>query len=235
MENKILILNMKMYMELKDIKEYISKVNVTNDNIILCPTAIYLPYFLKKYKNLAIQNIYAEDLGAYTGAISALQVSELGIKYAIVGHSECRNHFNETDELINKKIKSALDNGLKVILCIGDNLEQYKSLKTKEVLKQQLHKDLYNIESQNIIIAYEPIFSIGTGNVLDNEMISNIISFIKQELCDMNLDLPVVYGGSVNSDNIKELIKIKNVDGFMVGKSSSMIDEVLKMIKVVSS
>ena len=235
MENKLLILNMKMYMELDDIKNYIEQVKIENDNVIICPTAIYLPYFVDKYKNIAVQNIYAVNKGAYTGAISALQVKKLGVNYAVIGHSECRKHFNESDELINKKIKSALENDLKIILCVGENLEEKLSGKTEEVLKKQLDKDLNLIKSNDVIIAYEPIFSIGTGNLPSDDDINNTIKFIKDYLKTKNLDLKVVYGGSVNSKNIKSLCELKEVDGFMVGKSSSVIEEVLEMVKVVSS
>lgn len=235
MKNKLLILNMKMYMEMDDIKKYIDEVKIKNDNVIICPTAIYLPYFINKYKNIAVQNIYSVNKGAYTGAISALQVKKMGVNYAVIGHSECRKYFNETDDLINKKIKLALENNLKVILCIGENLEEKLSGKTWEVLKKQLDNDLNLINSKDIIIAYEPIFSIGTGNLPSDDDINSTIKFIKDYLKEKGFNLKVVYGGSVNSKNIRSLCKLKDVDGFMVGKSSSIIDEVLEMIKVVSS
>ena len=234
MKNKILILNMKMYMELAEIKKYIDEVKIDNDNVIICPSAIYIPYFIGKYKKVAVQNIYAKDKGAYTGAISALQIKQMGVNYAVIGHSECRKYFNDSDELINKKIVSALNNDLKVILCIGENLEEKENNRTFEVLKKQLDIDLEGIYSDNIIIAYEPIYSIGTGIVPEDEDIKNTIQYIKEELKNKNLNLKVVYGGSVSSKNIESLSKISNVDGFMVGKASSMIDEVEKMIEVVS-
>lgn len=234
MENKLLILNMKMYMDINDIENYIKNVKIESDNVIICPTAIYLPYFVKNYKNVAIQNIYAKDQGAYTGAISSLQVKKMGVDYAVVGHSECRKHFKESDELINKKIKSALNNKMKIILCVGENLEENQSGRTKEVLKSQLEKCLLDINSNDIIIAYEPIFSIGTGNIPTDKEIKETIRFIKEELNKKNMNLKVVYGGSVNANNIASLSKIEGVDGFMVGKSSSIVEEVLKMIEVVS-
>ena len=234
MENKLLILNMKMYMDINDIKNYIKNVKIESDNVIICPTAIYLPYFVKNYKNVAIQNIYAKDQGAYTGAISSLQVKKMGVDYAVVGHSECRKNFKETNELINKKIKSALNNKMKIILCVGENLEENQSGRTKEVLKSQLEKCLLDINSNDIIIAYEPIFSIGTGNIPTDKEIKETIRFIKEELNQRNMNLKVVYGGSVNANNIASLSKIEGVDGFMVGKSSSIVEEVLKMIEVVS-
>ena len=231
MTNKILVLNMKMYMDINDVKRYLSVVKSVPDNVILCPESIYIPYFLNKYKNIAIQSISKEDSGAYTGSISARQVKMLGVNYAVIGHSECRKYFNVTDDIVNSKIKSALANKLRVILCIGESKEENELLKTKEVLKRQLDIALDGVVSDNIIIAYEPIFSIGTGIVPTNEYINDTILYIKQIVRSKGMDLKVLYGGSVNSNNIKDLLTIPNVDGFMVGKSSSKEEEVLKMIK----
>lgn len=234
MKNKILVMNMKMYMDIDDVKEYLKKIDSVPDNVILCPESIYIPYFLKKYKNVAIQNIYPVDSGAYTGCISASQVKKMGVDYTIVGHSECRTYFNVTDEDVNLKVSSALSNDLKVILCIGDSKEEKESGKTYSSLKRQLDIALNGIKTDSIIIAYEPIYSIGTGIIPSIDEISKTVMFIKNELKNKNMNLKVIYGGSVNSKNISDLIKIECVDGFMVGKSSSIVDEVKSMIKVVS-
>lgn len=235
MESKLLVLNMKMYMDINDVNKYIDKVANLSDNVILCPESIYIPYFIKHYKNIAIQSIYPSNLGAYTGCVSAYQAKMLGINYAVVGHSECRKYFKLTDEEINEKVISALSNDLKVILCIGETLEEKKGGKTKSKLKYQLDIDLNGVTSDNIVIAYEPIFSIGTGNVPTNREICDTIEYIKEILKEKGLNLKVIYGGSVSSKNIKELSKIKNVDGFMVGKSSSIPEEVLEMEKLLRS
>ena len=231
MKNKILVMNMKMYMDIDDVKRYFKIIKDVPDNVIFCPESIYIPYFLERYKNIAIQSIYPVDSGAYTGCVSAHQAKMLGVEYAVIGHSECRRYFNVTDEIVNKKIKSALSNDLKVIMCIGETKEEKKLGKTKDKLKEQLDICLKNIKSNNIIIAYEPIYSIGTGIVPENNDIEDTISYIKEIVKSKGLYLKVIYGGSVNSKNIKELATINSVDGFMLGKSSSKGEEVLEIFK----
>lgn len=235
MENKLLVLNMKMYMDIDDVNNYIKKISNLSNNVILCPESIYIPYFINKYDNIAIQSIYPIDKGAYTGCISAYHAKKMGVNYAIVGHSECRKYFNLTDEYINEQILSAINNNLKVILCIGETLEEKNALKTKEKLKYQLDVDLKGINSNDIIIAYEPIFSIGTGNVPTNDDIYDTIEYVKEILREKGLNSIVIYGGSVNPKNIKNLSSISNVDGFIVGKSSSIPEEVLEMEKLLRS
>lgn len=234
MNNKILILNMKMYMDIDDVNNYLDKIKTVPDNVVLCPESIYIPYFLKQYKNISIQSIYPANSGAYTGCISPNQVKKMGVNYAVVGHSECRKYFSLSDIDINTKVKSALENNLNVILCIGETLEEKEAGMSFKKIKEQLDTDLNGVVNNNIIIAYEPIYSIGTGKIPTNSDIIDTIIYIKSVLKKKNLDLKVLYGGSVNSTNINDLIKIKEVDGFMVGKSSSIVDEVEKMIKVVS-
>lgn len=235
MVNKLLVLNMKMYMDINDVNNYIKKINNLSSNVILCPELIYIPYFINKYDNIAIQSIYPIDNGAYTGCVSAYHAKKIGVNYAVVGHSECRKNFNLTEEDVNKKVLSTLNNNLKVILCIGETLEEKNALKTKEKLKYQLDNDLKGVNSNDIIIAYEPIFSIGTGNVPTNSEIYDTIEYVKKVLREKGLNLKVIYGGSVSSKNIKELSTISNVDGFMVGKSSSIPEEVLEMEKLLRS
>ena len=231
MQNKILVFNMKMYMDISDVKRYFKVVKDVPNNVIFCPESIYIPYFLEKYDNIAIQSIYPVDSGAYTGCVSALQAAALGVKYAVVGHSECRKYFNVTDEDVNNKIKSALNNNLKVVMCIGESKEEKQLNKTKDKLKEQLDIGLRDIKSNNIIIAYEPIYSIGTGITPDNKDIEDTILYIKEILRSKNLDLKVIYGGSVSPKNIKALATIPSVDGFMIGKSSSKEEEVLEIFK----
>ena len=235
MENKIIIGNMKMYMSISDIKDYLNELDgkITN-NVILCPTSIYIPYFLGKNYNLAIQNIYYEDNGAYTGEVSVSQVKDIGISYVIVGHSERRKLFNETNYDINKKLIKCLKNNLKVILCIGEE-EKFNNL---EVLKNQLELALNNIDNKyqdNIIIAYEPVWAIGTGLIPSNDEIKDTTNFIKSFIYNnYKMNLKVVYGGSVNIKNIENLNKIDNIDGFMIGGSCTKSDEFLKIISIIN-
>lgn len=238
MANRLMIFNMKMYMDIADVQNYLKELPQLPDNVIVCPEMMYIPYFLKHYSKISLQNIYSINDGAYTGEVSARHAKKMGISYTVIGHSERRTYFNETDNMINQKVKIALENDLKVILCVGELLEDYESGNTKEKILNQICVDLFDnkkINFDNIIIAYEPVWAIGTGKVPTNEEIKDTVEFIKQTIKDKyNLDLKVVYGGSVNSDNIGLLNSIDNIDGFMIGGASTKVDEVNKMIEVVN-
>lgn len=239
MENKKIILNMKMYMDITDVFNFLNDINTLPNNVIVCPEMIYLPYFANKNYNLALQNIYPTNEGAFTGEVSAQHAFKMGVNYVVVGHSERRKYFNESDEQINEKLLSALNNKLKVILCIGESLEDYELGKTIEVLKKQIEICLKNVEQKQeykITVAYEPVWAIGTGKVPTNEEIDDTVKKIKEIILDLyNLKLEVVYGGSVSSKNIETLNTIESIDGFMVGGASTNPDEVKKMIKVVNN
>ena len=235
MKSKILVFNMKMYMDIDDVKDYISKVKDIPDNVILCPESIYIPYFVDNYKNVAIQSIYHVDSGAYTGCVSAKHAKKMGVNYVIVGHSECRKYLNISDYDVNKKLKSIIDNDVIPIMCIGESLEDKMSSNSKKVLKKQLDIGLDGINCDKIIIAYEPIYSIGTGNVPTDENIKESISYIKEVIKDKGINAKVLYGGSVSSKNIEDLSKIDIVDGFMIGKACTDVNEVNKIIKLLSS
>ena len=191
----------------------------TKNTVILCPPYIYL----KKGENyiLGAQNCFYENEGAYTGEISPKMLKDLGCKYVIIGHSERRNILNETDLEINKKFKACLLNNLKPVLCIGEKLGEDR----KEVLKKQLKEDLKGVKDKNIIIAYEPVWAIGTGKTPTSDDILDSFNFIKKIIPESR----VLYGGSVNSKNIQEIIQI--TDGVLVGGASVNKNEFLKMIK----
>lgn len=240
MENrKIIIGNLKMNLLAADISEYLEKINMSElgEQVIICPSTIYIPYFLKQSYKVGIQNIFFRDSGAYTGEISAAQVASLGVKYAMIGHSERRLYFKESDQDINKKIVVALKYGLEVILCIGETGEEKNLLKTARVLKRQLLNALRNLEEKDfdhIVIAYEPVWAIGTNVLPTNKDITDTISYIKGIVSEYFRyeDIPVIYGGSVNDKNIEELNKIPNVSGFLVGGASTNPKEFLKIIEV---
>lgn len=235
MKSKLLVMNMKMYMDIDDVKDYISKVKDVPDNVIMCPESIYIPYFVKYYKNVAIQSIYPTNSGAYTGCVSAKHAKKMGVKYAVVGHSECRKYLNISDYDVNKKLKSIIDSDIIPIMCIGESLEDKMSSNSKKVLKRQLDIGLEGIKCDKMIIAYEPIYSIGTGNVPSNDDIMDTISYIKEVIKDKGINAKVLYGGSVSSKNIEDLSKIDIVDGFMIGKACTEVNEVFKMMKLLSS
>lgn len=240
MENKKLIVgNLKMNLLADDISNYIKQLEgqKLNEQIVICPSSIYIPYFLKQSYKVGIQNIFFRGKGAYTGEISPSQAASLGVKYAIVGHSERRGYFNESDQDINKKVVMALKNGLEVILCIGETAEEKNLLKTACILKRQLLNGLRNLEEQqlnHITIAYEPVWAIGTNVIPTNKDIEDSILYIKGIVSEYLKyeDIPVMYGGSVNDENILELNKIPNVSGFLVGGASTDAKKFLKIIEV---
>lgn len=221
---KLIVANLKMNMDFKTTLEYVNNVD---KSIVVCPSYIYIPYFLKN-SIVGAQDCFIYDTGSYTGYISPLHLKEMGVQYVIIGHSERRKV--EDDLLINKKIIAAINNGLKVILCIGENLEEDKNTK----LLKQISLDLENIPVDNVIIAYEPIWAIGTGVIPTNEQIKETVTLIKTTIKEkFNKDIKVLYGGSVDIKNIDVLNQIDNVDGFLVGKASIDYEQINKMNKIV--
>ncbi len=237
MTNKLVVANFKMSMDTSDVNNYLKDIaTLDNKNVVICPTSIYLPYFLKKKFEVGLQNVYKEDLGAYTGEISPKQAYSIGVRYVILGHSERRQYFKETNEFVNEKIKACLKNNLKVILCIGETKEERDLLKTKRILKKQIVSCLKDLKSiQNVVIAYEPIWSIGTNITPTNAEIEDAITFIKDVVWELfEAKIKVLYGGSVNENNIKSLNSINNVDGFLVGGASTNYSKFKKIIKEVT-
>jgi len=235
--NKIVIGNFKMNMLFEDIEEYIRiiKGNINSNNVIICPTSIYISYFLKQDYKVGIQNVFNEDKGSYTGEVSSQQAKSMGIDYVIVGHSERRIYFKE-EEIINKKILAIEKNNMISILCIGETIEEKLMFKTEEKLKKQIVSALNNVEKfDNIIIAYEPVWAIGTNKIPSVEDISKIAIYIKQVVNEIYeyKSIKVLYGGSVNKKNINEINKINEIDGVLVGNASTNAEEFLNIIEVV--
>ncbi len=237
MTNRIVVGNLKMNLVRKEVSSYLKTANekIKSKNVIICPTSIYIPYFLKHNYQVGLQNVFFRSKGAYTGEISAMQAKSMGINYTLIGHSERRIYFDELDSDINKKIKEAIKYKMKVILCIGETLEERNLLKTDRVIKRQIINGLRDIEDfSNIVIAYEPVWAIGTNVIPSNDDIFKVISYIKDLFKKVyNYDkIRVLYGGSINDENIKKLVEISNVDGFLVGGASTNIDKFLKIIEV---
>ena len=212
----LIVGNLKMYMNYNAVKELIDNFD---EDVVLCPSALFIPYFLNHKYKVGVQDISMYDLGSHTGEISAKQAKEMGVNYAIVGHSERRKYNKETDEEINKKVIKGLEEGLNVILCIGENKGEDK----EEVITKQLLNDLKNVTNfDNLIIAYEPIWCIGTGITPTNEQIETTISFIETKIQEnFKKNVKVLYGGSVDKDNINVLKKVNNLSGFLIGKAST--------------
>ena len=208
-------------------KELVKLVKDVDDKeIIICPTFTSLSsvgeVIKKSNIKLGAQNMHFEEKGAFTGEISPLMLKELNTEYVIIGHSERRHVFNEPDDLINKKVKSAIKHGLKPILCVGETLEEREAGDMKEVVGNQLSKGLANIKG-DVIIAYEPVWAIGTGKNATAKEAEDAHLFIRGLLDSIFGDgkkISILYGGSVNPDCIDELISMDNIDGVLVGGAS---------------
>ena len=222
----IVVANLKAYMTYKDILKY--KDNIPN-NVIVCPSNLHIPFFLNHKYKVGIQDISIYDTGAHTGEICASQVKELGVEYAIIGHSERRS--KETDDEINKKVLKALENNLKVILCIGENKDENKN----EKIEYQILNDLKNVSNlDNVIIAYEPVWCIGTGITPTNEQIEETIKFIQSIFQkSFTTSAKILYGGSVDKNNINTLKKI-NLSGFLIGKASTDYEHLKEIVDSLS-
>lgn len=185
---------------------------------------------------LGAQNMFYAERGAYTGEISPLMLDELNVKYVIIGHSERRHIFGEKDELINKKILSAVEYGLRPILCVGETLEERELGKTMSVVERQVKLAVAGLEKEIgfIDIAYEPVWAIGTGVNATVEQAQEVHLFIRNLINDISKgndkDTRILYGGSVNEKNARELIKAKNVEGFLVGTASLDPEKFYKII-----
>ena len=246
MRKKIIAGNWKMNMLPNETIEFIEKleplVQNTKNEVVLCVPYIDLFYALLTAQNTNIkigaQNMHFEESGAYTGEVSAKMLKSIGVEYVIIGHSERRQYFNETDETVNKKIKAAFENQLKPIVCIGETLEQRESNKYIEIITNQIEKALEGLtveQVQNTIIAYEPIWAIGTGKTATKEDANEVVKTIREKISiiyGQNVAERVIiqYGGSVKSTNAQELFEMTDIDGGLVGGASLKPDEFSKIV-----
>lgn len=208
----------------------------------LCPPAIDLAAASKILDGSQVafggQNMYYEESGAYTGEISPTMLKDIGAKYVILGHSERRDIFAESDELINKKVLSALDHDLVPILCCGESLEEREADKQEEKVKAQLEADLKDVSAEDIekvIIAYEPIWAIGTGKTASAEDADSMCGFIRNLIAELYSKeaaeaIRIQYGGSVKPANVKELMAKENIDGALVGGASLKADDFAALV-----
>ncbi len=249
---KLIAANWKMNKTIEEAVSFIKEFKKLIDNeknveIVVCPPFTLLHEIKKLLKNpdikLGAQNMHFEDAGAYTGEISPLMLKEIGCEYVLLGHSERREIFNEDDYFINKKTISALNHGLKPILCVGENLEQRKNDKTKEVIENQLRNCLKNIgkdQMMKITIAYEPIWAISRGDPNhkaatreDAEEGHKFIRNVVAELYDENTakKTRIIYGGSMKPENAKELLEMQNIDGGLVGNASLKAESFAEIVR----
>jgi triosephosphate isomerase len=167
---------------------------------------------------LGAQNVHWEESGAYTGEISAPMLVEIGVRYVVIGHSERRQYFGETDETVNLRLKTAQHFGLTPILCVGESKQQRDAGETESLISMQLQKDLVDIDQHNLVIAYEPIWAIGTGDTCEAKEANRVIGLIRSQLS--NPGVPIQYGGSVKPNNIDEIMAQLEIDGALVGGAS---------------
>lgn len=247
---KIVIANLKMNQNIDESKTYFTKMvaNFSGDkcDLIICPpyTSLSIAKFITQNSSIRLgaQNVCDEEFGAYTGEISAQMLKKAGADYVILGHSDRRNKFKESDKLINKKIKTSLKNGLKCILCVGESLADKNTGKTYDVIRKQLEEDLrglYENELESVIIAYEPIWAIGTGNNASVKDIENSAKLIRKVIFDnfsekASRDIQVIYGGSLNQKNYQALLYCTGIDGGLFGACSldpKVFLEILNSVK----
>ena len=215
----------------------IEKIN--NVEVVICPPFVFLPSLINNSISFGAQDCYFEDKGAFTGEVSGLMLKEIGCKYVIVGHSERRTMFDESNREINLKIQKVINLGMIPILCIGENREDREEGETFEVLMEQLEGCLEGIEKdkiKKIVIAYEPVWAIGTGKYAEVSKIEEVKHFIREFLTkkydkDISEKIKILYGGSVDSNNARLYIKEAGMDGVLVGGASIKSDEFIKIIK----
>jgi triosephosphate isomerase len=242
MTNKYMyfVANWKMYGNLSSLNtldkviKFSKSKEINKGRLIYCPPYTLISSFSKKFKNCQIgiggQNCHeSENYGAYTGSINSRMLKNIGAHFVIIGHSENREK-GENDKLINLKIKSALEAKLKVIFCIGETLAEKRKKKTQSILSKQIKVGLDSIKNRsNIFIAYEPVWAIGSGIIPKSKDLFKTVEFIKKKFNGKSSK--VLYGGSVNPQNITNLKEINNIDGFLIGGASQSTKKFIDIVK----
>ena len=237
MRKKVIAGNWKMFKLQSETQAYFeqfsAQLDASDREVMIFPpfTALETALKMTKTSNIRIgaQNMHFEDSGAYTGEISADMLKELGIHFVLIGHSERRKYFGETDDTVNRKVMKALDKDILPVVCIGEGLQERESGITNQVLRRQVLDGLKNIGSgDRIIIAYEPVWAIGTGKTATDEQAEdackNIREYLREIFAEYADNIRILYGGSVNASNIKSLMAMPNIDGVLVGGASLKAD-----------
>ena len=245
MRKKVIAGNWKMNKTPAETREFMktfpSLVKDTEDEVVICVPFVDLADAIELAKGTNVkvgaQNIHFEEKGAFTGEISPKMLKEIGTEYVIIGHSERRQYYAETDESVNKKIKAALNHELKPIVCVGETLEQREAGITKDFVTTQVKNAFEGLEKEDakkIIIAYEPIWAIGTGKTASKEDANEVCSWIREEIRSLYGDIAdeiiIQYGGSVKSSNAKELFSMPDIDGGLVGGASLDAEDFSKIV-----
>ncbi|MGG1574762.1 triose-phosphate isomerase [Fictibacillus sp. NRS-1165] len=252
MRKPIIAGNWKMNKTLSEAKSFVEEVKgsiPSSDAVdsVVCAPALFLDALVNASKGtdlgIGAQNMHFEDNGAFTGEISPVMLKDLGVGYVVLGHSERREYFGETDELVNQKTHAAFNHGLTPIVCVGETLEQREADQTKDVVKTQTEKGLQGLSEEQVkrtVVAYEPVWAIGTGKTASSEDANEVCAYIRsviaeqfsQEAADQ---VRIQYGGSVKPGNIKELMGMSDIDGALVGGASLEPQSFLQLLEGVNN
>ena len=245
MRKPIIAGNWKMHKTIAEALEFVNQVKdrVNNDNVeaVICAPFTLLKDLKEATKGTNIkigaQNMHFEEKGAFTGEISPLMLKELDMDYVVIGHSERRQYFNETNETVNKKVLKALEVGIDPILCVGETLEEREAGNTKDVCKVQVEKALENVSKEDlakIVIAYEPVWAIGTGKTATSEDANDVIAYIREVVANLYGELAnevrIQYGGSVKPSNVAEIMNQSDIDGALVGGASLEANDYVDLV-----
>ena len=245
MRKPIIAGNWKMHKTIAEALEFVNdikdRVKSNEVEAVICAPFTLLKDLKEATKGTNIkigaQNMHFEEMGAFTGEISPLMLKELDMDYVIIGHSERRQYFNETNETVNKKVLKALEIGIDPILCVGETLEEREAGNTKDVCKVQVEKALENVSKEDIakvVIAYEPIWAIGTGKTATSEDANDVIAYIRQVVANLYKDLAnevrIQYGGSVKPSNVGEIMNQSDIDGALVGGASLEANDYIQLV-----
>ena len=245
MRKPIIAGNWKMHKTIAEALEFVNEVKdrVNNDKVeaVICAPFTLLKDLKQATKGTNIkigaQNMHFEEKGAFTGEISPLMLKELDMDYVVIGHSERRQYFNETDESVNKKVLKALEVGIDPILCVGETLEEREAGNTKDVCKVQVEKALENVSKEDlakVVIAYEPVWAIGTGKTATSEDANDVIAYIREVVANLYGELAnevrIQYGGSVKPSNVAEIMNQSDIDGALVGGASLEANDYVELV-----
>ena len=245
MRKPIIAGNWKMHKTIAEALEFVNEVKdrVNNDKVeaVICAPFTLLKDLKQATKGTNIKigahNMHFEEKGAFTGEISPLMLKELDMDYVVIGHSERRQYFNETDETVNKKVLKALEVGIDPILCVGETLEEREAGNTKDVCKVQVEKALENVSKEDlakVVIAYEPVWAIGTGKTATSEDANDVIAYIREVVANLYGELAnevrIQYGGSVKPSNVAEIMNQSDIDGALVGGASLEANDYVELV-----
>ena len=224
--------NWKMNKTVKETVEFLNGLNPVDDKeILICPPFTALSEAARAVvgKNILIgaQNMHFEEKGAFTGEVSPIMLKDIGVTHAIIGHSERRHVFLEDDLLINNKVKSAIAHGINPILCVGETLEERESGKTNDIIERQIREGLTDVDASKVIIAYEPVWAIGTGKTASPEQAEEAHKYIRSLI---DVEIRILYGGSVKPENAEELLSKEDIDGALIGGASLNLEDFLRII-----